>query len=70
VALNIDDDRMPLEASGTVTCVAARRGHLWPVTGWPGLLSRNAFTFTEWLLSRNSGEAAHVAVWHEERHDA
>jgi hypothetical protein len=48
MALNINDDHMPLEASGTVTCVAARRGHLWPVTGWPGLLSRNAFTFTEW----------------------
>jgi hypothetical protein len=38
------------------------------VTGWPGLLSRNALTLTKWLISRHGGEAAHVAAAHDEPH--
>jgi hypothetical protein len=56
MALHIDDDYMSLEAGGTVTCVAVRRGHLWRVTGWPRLVNRNeaitVLTLTELLLSR------------------
>jgi len=70
MALHIDDKYMPLEAGGTVTRVAVRLGHLWPVTGWPRLLSRNALTFTEWLCSRHGGEAAYVTAGHEGPDDA
>jgi hypothetical protein len=70
MALHINDDSMSVEINGATVKAAVGLDHLWWVTGWPRLLTRNeattALTLAEWLLSGRSADAPCVAAWREE----
>jgi hypothetical protein len=41
MSIEINEDFMSLEINGAEITAAVRVDHLWRVTGWPGLLTRN-----------------------------
>src|ERR1019366_7170812 len=70
MSIKINDDSMSLEINGADITAAVRLDHLWPVTGWPRLLTRNeaitALTLAERLANGYGDDDPFVAGWREE----
>jgi hypothetical protein len=69
MSIKINEDFMSLEINGAEVA-AVRLDHLWRVTGWPRLLSRNeaitALTLAERLGNGYGDDDPFVAGWREE----
>jgi hypothetical protein len=70
MSIKINEDSMSLEIKGAEVVAAIRLDHLWRVTGWPRLLSRNeaitALTLAERLANGYGDDDPFVAGWREE----
>ena len=70
MSIKINDDSMVLEINGAEITAAVRLDHLWRVTGWPRLLSRNeaitALTLAERLTGGYGDDDPFVARWRKE----
>jgi hypothetical protein len=70
MSIKINEDSMSLEINGAEITAAVRLDHLWRVTGWPRLLSRNeaitALTLAERLANGYGDDDPFVAGWREE----
>lgn len=67
MSIEINKDFMSLEINGAQITAAVRVDHLWRVTGWPGLLTRNeaitALTLAERLAPGRGHKASRSAPW-------
>jgi hypothetical protein len=67
MSIEINEDFMSLEINGAEITAAVRVDHLWRVTGWPGLLTRNeaitALTLAERLAPGRGRRASRSAPW-------
>lgn len=65
MSIEINEDFMSLEINGAEITAAVRVDHLWRVTGWPGLLTRNeaitALTLAERLAPGRGRRASRSA---------
>ena len=70
MSIKINEDSMTLEINGAEITAAVRLDHLWRVTGWPRLLSRNeaitALTLAERLAIGYGDDGPFVTGWREE----
>jgi hypothetical protein len=70
MSIKISDDSMSVEINGAEVVAAIRLDHLWRVTGWPRLLSRNeaitALTLAERLANGYGDDDPFVDGWREE----
>jgi hypothetical protein len=70
MSIKINKESMSLEINGAEVIAAVRLDHLWRVTGWPRLLTRNeaitALVLAERLLAGYGDDEPFVAEWREE----
>jgi hypothetical protein len=67
MSIEINEDLMTLEINGAEITAAVRVDHLWRVTRWPRLLTRNeaimALTLAERLAPDQDRTASRSAPW-------